>query len=133
IAHYWEEQIRSGARPADGQLNVQLLDSLPTFDDVLQRVASLPPHSAIYFEPFFPDIPGMPSDELVALAKLHAVANAPIFSVEGYYFGKGIVGGTMLFYDDYARETAEVATRILKGDSPSVIKTRQIRMHDPKF
>jgi signal transduction histidine kinase len=133
IEHYWQEQIRSVAERFNTHVTVQFLDSLPSFDDVLQRVASLPPHSAIYFEPFFPDIPGMPSDELAALAKLHAAANAPIFSEVGYYFGKGIVGGTMLFYDEYARETAEVATQILGGSSPSAIKVQQIRPQDPKF
>jgi ABC-type uncharacterized transport system substrate-binding protein len=133
IERYFAEQLRAAARPQSRDLTVTSLSSLPTFDDVLHRMATLPPRSVIYFEPLFSDMQGMPSDELAALAKLHAVANAPIFSAQADYFGSGIVGGSMLVYDEYARETVSVATRLLRGERPSDIKPPAIRPQRPRF
>ena len=50
------------------------------------------------------------------LARLHAVANAPIFSYDESFFGNAIVGGPLLLVADSSRQTAAVAIRILGGE-----------------
>lgn len=127
------EELSVAAQAFRGRLTVTLLNGARTFDELLKRISTLPPRSAIYYELFFPDIDGSPTDEFTAFSRVHAVANAPLFSLMGEYFGKGIVGGPMIFFDDYARQTASVAGRILSGEPLSDIKTPLIHASTPKF
>lgn len=127
------EELSVAAQAFRGRLTVTLLNGARTFDELLKRISTLPPRSAIYYELFFPDIDGSPTDEFTAFSRVHAVANAPLFSLMGEYFGKGIVGGPMIFFDDYARQTASVAGRILSGEPLSDIKTPLIHATTPKF
>ena len=64
-----------------------------SFEDVLKHAAALPPHSAIFWELMIVDAAGITYEEGKALRRLHAVANAPIFSYTDAFFGGEIVGG----------------------------------------
>jgi signal transduction histidine kinase len=90
--------------------------------DILQRVASLPAHSAIVFQTFGTDGQGAsyPAEQVVAA--LHATANAPLFSAYSPYFGRGIVGGSMMDIDTLAFRTADVASRLLNGERPGSVR-----------
>ena len=68
-----------------------------------------------------------------ALPRLHAVANAPIFSYDDAYFGRELVGGPLLSVLEGGRQTAAVATRILGGEKAGDIKTPPIQFATPKF
>lgn len=127
------EDLTASAQAFRGRLSIVPLNGVRTFGQLLKRVSTLPPHSVIYYELFFPDIDGTPADEYTALRKVHAAADAPIFSVMGEYYGEGIVGGPMILYDDYARLTANVAGRILSGEPLSHIKVPPIHLSAPKF
>jgi signal transduction histidine kinase len=67
------------------------------------------------------------------LARLRAVANAPIFSYDESFFGNEIVGGPLLLIADSSRETAAVAVRILGGEKASEIKTPVVQFASPIF
>ena len=67
------------------------------------------------------------------LTKLHAVANAPIFSYDGAYFGSAIVGGPLLLPGDNSRQAAAVAIRILGGEKPGEIRTPPVQFASPIF
>lgn len=129
---YWVGQIQESLQPFNNRLSVQFLNDLP-FDAMLGRVASLPSHSAILFAPLSPTVSGIPEDENVALARLHAVANAPMFSYTDAYLGKGIVGGPLLSSQQYARDMTDVAVRILRGEPASAIKTPTITFGIPQY
>lgn len=45
---YWAEQIRVGFQPYESRLSFTWLNALP-FQEMLNRAATLPPRSAIYF------------------------------------------------------------------------------------
>ena len=64
-----------------------------SFEDILKHAAALPPHSAIFWELMVVDAAGVVHEGGRALARLHAVANAPIFSYNDSFFGSEIVGG----------------------------------------
>jgi signal transduction histidine kinase len=127
------DDLTASARTFGSRLTVIPLNSIRTFDELLKRISTLAPQSAIYYELFFADINGSPTDQYTAFAKVYAVANAPLFSLMGGYFGQGIVGGPMIFFDDYARQTASVAARILSGEALASIKVPLIRAGKPKF
>jgi signal transduction histidine kinase len=65
------------------------------------------------------------------LRSIHAVANAPLFALWG--MGDGIVGGPIRSIDDLSRTTAQVALRVLAGESPGSIKTPIHRSGQPTY
>ena len=101
--------------------------------DILSRVASLPSHSAIVYLTFGTDaLGGAYADEQV-LASLHAAAKAPMFGAFTPLFGHGIVGGSMMSIGGLARNTADVASQILKGAAPATLRTRAQSPGEPTF
>jgi hypothetical protein len=68
-----------------------------------------------------------------ALTKLHAVANAPIFSFDDSFFGSELVGGPMHTVLEVSQITAAVAARILAGELPGDISVPPIGFARPKF
>lgn len=133
IEKYWVGQIRESARPFNDRLKLIFLNDLPTFDAVLRRAATLPPHSAIYLEMFFQDVKGAPASEDTVVAKLHAVADAPIFTHLDTYYGKGVVGGPMISAAAVGHQAASVAARILAGEHASDIRTPPIHLSNPRY
>ena len=90
-------------------------------------------HSAIFYLTFGTDAQGGAYADERVLADLHATANAPLFGMQSVYFGSGVVGGTMMSIDDLARNTADVAIRLLNGAPPSSIKVPPQRPGQPMF
>ena len=72
---------------------------------------------------FGTDAQGIGYTDEQTLTRLHAVANCALFAVPTPALGLGVVGGMMLSVDDMGRRTADVAIRILKGESPGRIRT----------
>jgi len=79
------------------------------------------------------DAAGLVHEGNAALAKLHAVSNAPIFSYDESFFGREIVGGPLLRVLDSSRQTAAVAVRILAGEKAGDIKIPSVNFSTPKF
>jgi len=67
------------------------------------------------------------------LRRLHAVANAPIFSLQEAFFDGDTVGGPLHSIDESSRKTANAAIRILGGERPSDIKVAPIGFASPKY
>ena len=79
------------------------------------------------------DAAGVVHEGNLPLERLHAVANAPIFSYDEFFFGNGIVGGPLLLVADTSRLTATVAVRILKGAKAGDIKVSPVEFSAPRF
>jgi CheY-like chemotaxis protein len=91
------------------------------------------PHSAIYYNHIHVDAGGVPHESDSALFHLHQVANAPIFSFVDSNFGLGIVGGPLISTHRIAQESAAVAVRILRGETPGSIKTPPLGLETPMY
>ena len=114
IERFWVNELRQVVQPFESRINFIFLNDL-SFGEILKRVAALPPRSAIYFGDLVIDAQGIPHRQEEVLARLHAVANAPIFGQYDYQLGGGIVGGPLLSVRTLSRKTAEVAAQILAG------------------
>ena len=79
------------------------------------------------------DAAGVVHEEGKALTRLHAFANAPIFSYTDAFFGKEIVGGPHVPVLEAARQVGEVATRLLRGESPAAVQVPPVGMGVPKY
>ena len=132
IERYWVAEIQRSLQPFAGRLNVIWLNRM-SFDELLKRAATLPPRSAIFYVLLSPEVPGIPPDEDRALARLHAAANAPLFSYSDAYLGKGIVGGPLISSQEVGRRTVNLAVRILGGERASDLRTPPIGMTEPRF
>jgi len=132
IERYWVEQIRNELDPFNESIVFTWLNDL-SLDQMLKRVAALPPRSAVFFGILSVDAAGVAHEEAKAFRELHAAANAPIFSYGDAFFGDGIVGGPLGSIENVGRQAAGVAVRILGGEAPGSIKIAPIGFATPKF
>jgi signal transduction histidine kinase len=132
IEKFWREEIGREVQPFTNRVKFTWYDQL-SFDEILKQAAALPPRSAIFWELMIVDAAGAWHEEGQALSRLHAVANAPIFSYTDAFFGGEIVGGPHIPVLEHGSKVAEVAIRILNGEPPSDIKVSPIGFGEPKF
>ena len=67
------------------------------------------------------DAAGVPHEQLEALERLCAVANAPVLGTEEEELGHGIIGGSLTSGRALGLETARLAARVLRGEPPGSI------------
>jgi hypothetical protein len=132
IEKYWKEQLLIAFQQFEGRVTYTWFNEL-SFEEMLKRAASLPPKSAIFFGLLSVDSAGVAHEEGKAIARLHAVANAPVFSYIDAFFGEGIVGGPMAVIANVGRQAASVAVRILGGEAPGSIQVSAIEFGAPKY
>jgi signal transduction histidine kinase len=125
------ERMRAAFQPLTDRVTFTWFNEL-SFDEMMERAAKLPPHSAIFWFGLKIDAAGVSHQGSDALILLRAVTNAPIFSVDDY-LGKGIVGGPLISTREVAQVTARAAVRILDGDRASDVRTSPIGFTTPKF
>ena len=104
------------------------------FEEILKEVASLPPHTAIFFQQLAVDGAGAVYGDKEPLKRIYEVANAPIFSFDESYFNGEVVGGPMFSPAEGARPmAAAVAVRMLGGEKAGGIKVPPIGFSAPKY
>ena len=129
---YWAEELRREFQPFMHRINFVWLNQL-SFEEMKQRVATLPPRSAILFGTLLVDAAGVPHVREVALKGLHTAANAPLFGIYSEQLGQGVVGGRFISYPEVGRNAADVAVRILRGETPSAIRTPPLTAGKPVY
>jgi signal transduction histidine kinase len=130
IERFWADSLRRDFARFAGRVTFEWLDTL-SLDQMVARVAALPPGSAIYYTHVHVDAAGVPQEH--ALERLRQAAKAPIFSFMDSYFGQGVVGGPMLSGQELARRSAAVAVRILGGEPAGSIKTLPLGPGPPMY
>jgi signal transduction histidine kinase len=132
LERFWVAELRRILARFDGRVTFHWLNDL-SFDDMTQRVAALPPHSAIYYASVRVDARGVPQEDNQSLDRLRAVANAPIFSYVDSNLGRGIVGGPLISVDEIARRSTAVALRIFSGEPAGGIRTPTLGLAAPLY
>jgi signal transduction histidine kinase len=132
IEKYWLGQMREAIQPLENRVAFTWFNEL-SFEEMLQRAAVLPSRSAIFFVLLSVDAAGVAHEEGKAMARLHAVASAPMFTHSDAFFGQGIVGGPLSIVANVGRRAARVAVRILGGQTAGDITTPPIEFGTPKF
>ena len=128
----WEEDLRKEFAPFADRISF-IWYSDRSFADILKHAAALPPHSAIFWHQMNVDAAGVVHEGDKALPTLYAVANAPIFTYDGAYFGREIVGGPMHSVHNLSRLTVDVAIRILRGEKAGDINVSPSRFAPPIY
>jgi signal transduction histidine kinase len=121
IGEYWRRELESQFKQFAGRATFVWSDNL-SLAEIVHRTASLPADAAIFYLTFNTDASGAAYADERVLADIHASASVPMFGVHSPLFGHGIVGGRLLYMDDVARKTADVATRLLNGAPPESMR-----------
>ena len=129
---FWLEELRRELAPLTGRVELRWYNE-NSFEEILIDAARLPPHSAIFWHLLNVDAAGVAHEANDALNKLSSLANAPIFSYDGSFFGEAIVGGPMYSVHNLGQITAAVAVRILNGEKAGDIKTPPTGFAAPIF
>jgi signal transduction histidine kinase len=132
LEKYWAKELHRDFERFEGRVAFTWFEEL-SLEEMLRRAATLPPHSAIFFGLLLVDAAGVAHEEGTAIARLHAVANAPMFTHSDTFFGQGTVGGELTTVTDVGRQAASVVVRIIAGEAPGTIETPPIASGTPKF
>lgn len=124
LESFWVAECRKEFLPFVKRLSFEWMTHA-RLEDIENRAASLPPHSAIFFPMLVVDSAGVPYTDRQGLSRIRSVANAPIFGLFESQLGWGIVGGTLYRDEAVGEAAARAAVRILRGDKPGDIP-RQI-------
>jgi signal transduction histidine kinase len=122
LGRFWRGQLERDFQRFGSRVRFVWSDEF-SFAEILQRVSTLPPDSAVLYLTLSTDALGGAYPEDRVLAEIHTAANAPLFGAQGAMLGHGIVGGRLMSIDELGRVTADVASRILAGESPASIQT----------
>jgi PAS domain S-box-containing protein len=113
------QMVRRSLSAWQRRLSIEYLDALP-LEEVLKRVATLPPETAILFANFSADPDGRVYSPPEVVQRVSRTANAPVFGLFDTILGNmGIVGGIMQNHRDEAARTVRLALEILRGRLPT--------------
>lgn len=115
-----------------GQVDIIDLTGLP-LRELRRRVADLPDATAILYTSMYSDGSGTyfpPADALELIAK---TANRPIVVAMETFLGRGGIGGYVVTPRAIGEEAAQLALRILQGESPSSIPIAEANATRPIF
>jgi signal transduction histidine kinase len=128
----WQQAFQKAAEPLAGRINFSYYNDL-SFDQMQERVASLPPNSYIFFLMLVRDAAGVTFNTDDALRRLSAVANAPMNSIFVHQLGTGVVGGRLYQAELVGKEAADVAIRILHGEAASSFPPKVMERGPPRY
>ena len=114
---YWVEEARRAFHGREGAVEFVYLVGLP-LNDLLQRVEGLPDRSVVYYLHVFEDgnaATFVPADVAERVA---SAANAPVYGNYDTYIGLGVVGGRVVSFEAEGKKAAQIAVRILAGETP---------------
>jgi signal transduction histidine kinase len=93
--------------------------SYPTdmeMDKLLEQLKNLPKDSVVFYTSFFQDSAGNRFlNATKALPMVASAANAPVFGMSDTYLGHGIVGGSLMNFQEQGKLTARIVSELLNG------------------
>jgi PAS domain S-box-containing protein len=106
---------RKALQPLENRVAFTYLNGL-TLDELLQRVANLPPDSIIYYLTMTQDRTGARYSFPDSMSKICAAAITPVYGPTDWHLDNGALGGSVLDTEALAKETAGIALRVLRGE-----------------
>jgi signal transduction histidine kinase len=122
LEQFWIAEMRRQLIPLEERVKITYLNGL-SLSGMVQRVADLPPQSALFYIFVAVDGAGVPQPLDRAFAPIRDAAKVPVFGWGDYHLGRGIVGGPLAPLQTLADKAASLALRVLHGESEGDIKT----------
>jgi PAS domain S-box-containing protein len=105
---------RTAFKTWQGRLDFEYSNEM-TYDQMLQRVGTLPKDTIVIYSPFFTDITGQSFVPAEVVAKICETASVPVFATLEEYLGRGVVGGSLLRTEDIGKNAGNIALDYLGG------------------
>jgi PAS domain S-box-containing protein len=112
--------FREALKRYSGRLDLIDLTRLP-MAETLARVGSLPPDTIVIYADIARDGAGQHFVGREALSLIARAANAPVFGLFDSWMGFGMVGGPQSSFEGAGKTAAELALRVMAGESPGDI------------
>ena len=90
-----------------------------SMDQLRNELSRLPDHTVVLYLVMFQDAAGQTFTPRQALDQFAPASRAPIYGHYDTFLGHGIVGGTMVTFEQIGRKTAQLGMRILAGEDPA--------------
>jgi signal transduction histidine kinase len=132
VERFWFRQFQRQFTRFSSRVRFEWLNDL-SLEQMCQRVAALPPHSAVLYTLLLKDAAGAPHESGSALTSLLAASRAPIFSFYESEFGHGVVGGPYISQQRVGKLTAVAALRALSGQTSAVPEIRIVGYESPVY
>jgi len=105
--------VVSAAATLGNPLDLTVLQGLP-LDELLPRLRRIPPRSIVVFANYRLDGRGHAYEPLDIVGSIAHAAPAPMYTQLASYLGEGVVGGSVLRFDDEAARTGGLIVRVLR-------------------
>jgi signal transduction histidine kinase len=126
-----ERQAREQFRQFEPHLKFTYLSGLPS-RQLEDRLGALPADSMVYYVLVYEDGEGELFQPLEYLDRIAARANRPTYSWVDSTIGHGVVGGTMQRLEAQIAAIANLALRVLSGDSAETIPVARLNLDVPQ-
>src|SRR5271165_735512 len=102
-------------------------------EELRGELSGLPDHTVVLYLTMFQDAAGKNFTPRQALDTFAPASRAPIYSCFDTYLGHGIVGGSMVTFEQIGRKAAQLGVRILAGeDAQAAVRSESYRA-EPMF
>ncbi len=115
-----EMRVRDQLKDFENRVALTYLTHIPS-DELISRVRTAPEESVILYVRYSEDGPDKFLSPGEALDLITQSAAVPIYSANGFWLGRGIVGGYSPDYEGMGVQLAEVALRVANGARPQDI------------
>ena len=132
LERYWRQQLERDSAALAGRVSFVWLAGL-SLPQMTQRIAALPPHSAVFYALLLVDAAGVPHERMEALGQLRRAAPVPIFGLYENELGQGVVGGPYSSQTRIGHEAARVALRLLNAATPAPPELVTVGMEAPVY
>jgi len=114
----WLATARAQLEPRRGRLTITYVSDLP-IEALLERMAALPPRTAVLLGAFLRDGAGRDFVDPEVATRLTRVATAPVYTMSEVNIGSGVVGGHIVSWEALGRRQAELGIQMMRGERPA--------------
>ena len=129
-----EDSAREDFKKWEGRLEFRYLDNIP-LEEILATVSSAPSGTIVFILAFTTDVKGRIFTLKEVSKQVSQVSAAPVFGLHDIQLGQGIVGGSLLSYEQVGTRAGQLTFDILRGaktpeNIPDVLDVPFVPMFD---
>ena len=129
-----EDSAREDFKKWEGRLEFRYLDNIP-LEEILATVSSAPSGTIVFILAFTTDVKGRIFTLKEVSKQVSQVSAAPVFGLHDIQLGQGIVGGSLLSYEQVGTRAGQLTLDILRGaktpeNIPDVLDVPFVPMFD---
>ena len=126
------DELRGEIGAFENRVAVRWLTNL-SLQELREELSRLPDHTVVLYLTMFQDATGASFTPRQALASFAPASRAPIYGFYNSYLGYGIVGGSMVTFEEIGRKAAQLGIRMLAGEDAETAARSESPQATPMF